>query len=116
MDKKARLSLFYQRLSDAPAAATHDEALKMLCDILNGVEDEYSNVVFNPSNWKTDGRMYPPDLDRAYSVDGFPEVIRYNSFRHDTFISSSGAIEVRVIKTNEIVFTKSDVDGKGVWA
>jgi hypothetical protein len=63
----------------------------------------------------TDGRLYPPQTDRAYAVDGFPEVVRYNSFKHDTYIASNGAIEVKVIATNVVDFTKPGANGKGVW-
>lgn len=115
MDKKARLLLFYQKLSEALAAATHDEALKLLCDTLNGVEDEHSNVVFNPDNWETDGRMYPPEVDNAFAVDGFSEVVRYRSARHNAFIGGNGAIEVKDFATGIVEFTKLGANGKGVW-
>jgi len=89
MDKYARLQLFYERLQAAPAASTQDESYALLCDTLNEVEDEHSGVPNNPLNWLTDGRLYPPQTDRVYAVDGFPEVLRYNSFRHDTYIASN---------------------------
>ena len=115
MDKFARLQLFYERLQAAPAASTHNESYTLLCDTLNAVEDEHSGVPNNPSNWQTDGRLYPPQTDRVYAVDGFPEVVRYRSFKHDTYIGSNGAIEVKVIATNEVDFTKPGANGKGVW-
>ena len=59
--------------------------------------------------------MYPPQKDRVFAVPGLPEVIRYNSFRHDTFIASNGAIEVKVIATGEVHFEKLGSNGKGVW-
>jgi len=115
MDKYARLQLFYKQLQSAPAASSHDEAFALLFDTLNTIEDEHSGVLFDPANWQTDGRLYPPQTDRAYEVDGFPEVIRYRSAGHNTYIASNGAIEVRIVATNEVDFRKSGADGRGVW-
>ena len=61
------------------------------------------------------GKEIPPQTDRVFSVDGFPEVFRYNSFKHDTYIASNGAIEIRVIVTGAVDFTKAGANGKGVW-
>jgi hypothetical protein len=115
MDKYGRLQLFYERLQAAPAASTREESYLLLCDTLNAVEDEHSGTPNNPDNFQTDGRLYPPQTDRAHEVDGFPGVIRYRSARHNTYIASNGAIEVKVVGTNEVDFTKPGADGKGVW-
>jgi hypothetical protein len=115
MDKHARLEIFYERLQAAPAAQTREEAYELLCATLNAVEDEFSGVPNNPPSWRTDGRLYPPQQDRVYTVAGFPEVLRYNSFKHDTFIASNGAIEVRIITTGAVQFAKTGANGKGVW-
>ena len=115
MNKSARLAIFYARLQEAPLAGTHDEAYELLCATLNAVEDEHSGVANNPASWQTDGRLYPPQKDRVYAVPGFSEVLRYNSFKHDTFIASNGAIEVKVISTGAVQFAKLGANGKGVW-
>ena len=115
MDKYARLQLFYERLQAAPAASTHDESYTLLCDTLNAIEDEHSGVPNNPDNWQTDGRLYPPRSDRSYAVDGFPDVVRYRSAGHNTYIAKNGAIEVKVVVTNAVDFTKLGANGKGVW-
>ena len=115
MNKDARLEIFYARLQEAAAAQTHDEAYALLCDTLNAVEDEFSGAPNNPVNWRTDGRLYPPQKDRVYAVSGFPEVLRYNSFKHDTYIASNGAIEVKLISSGDVQFSKLGANGKGVW-
>ncbi len=115
MDKYARLQLFYERLHAAPAANTHDESYVLICATLNAVEDEHSGVPHNPDNWQTDGRLYPPQPDSSYAVDGFPNVVRYRSFGHNTYIAINGAIEVKVVATNEVDFKKPGSNGKGVW-
>jgi hypothetical protein len=76
MDKNERLMLFYQLLSDAPPVSTHDEALELITVKLNAVEDEHSGVPYNPHSFLSDGRLYPPQLDNAHEVDGFPDVTR----------------------------------------
>lgn len=116
MEKDARLKLFYQILEAAPAASTHDEGYELICNTLNAIEDEHSGVPNNPNAWKRDGRLYPPQKDRAYAVAGFPRVIRYRSFNHETYIAANGAIEVKLVATGKIDFTKPGADGKGVWA
>jgi hypothetical protein len=115
MDKYARLELFYERLQAAPAVSTRQEAYALLCSILDAVEDEFSGVPNNPPSWQSDGRLYPPQQDRVYAVPGFPEVLRYNSFKHDTYIANNGAVEVRIIATNVVQFSKPGANGKGVW-
>lgn len=59
--------------------------------------------------------FYPPRHDRCYAVDGFPEVVRYRSAGHNTYIAKNGAIEVRLVATDQVEFTKPGASGKGVW-
>lgn len=59
--------------------------------------------------------MYPPQMDSVRKVDDFPEVRRYRSSNHNTFIRSNGAIEVRQVHPKEVQFAKLGADGKGVW-
>lgn len=115
MDKHTRLQLFYERLQAAPAGHTHDESYTLLCETLVAIEDEHSGVSNNPDSWQTDGRLYPPRPDRSYAVDGFPNVVRYRSFGHNTYIASNGAIEIKLVASNEVDFSKPGADGKGVW-
>lgn len=115
MDKYARIRVFYERLQAAPAASTHDESYALFCSTLIAVEDELSGVPNNPNNWLSDGRLYPPQPDRAYGVDGFPDVVRYRSFGHNTYIAKNGAVEVKIIPTNEVDFVRLGANGKGVW-
>jgi len=108
-----RFAEFKRRLTAAPVQATHDAARRLLEDTLNGVEDEFSGVPYQPENWQTDGRFYPPHDDRASDVDGCPDVVVYQSKRHETFIAANGAIEMRKL-SGEVELTKPGADGKGV--
>jgi hypothetical protein len=57
----------------------------------------------------------PPQTDRVYAVDDYPAVLRYNSFKHNTYIANNGAIEIRAIASGVIEFSKAGANGKGVW-
>ena len=65
LSKDARLRLFFDGLRSAIPAANHDEAFALIATTLNAVEGEHSGVPANPSNWQSDGRMYPPQADMA---------------------------------------------------
>ena len=84
-------------------------------ETLNQVEDELSDVPFDPDAWRTDGRMYPVQDDNAADVPNFPGVVSLRSGAHETFISPNGAIEIRDVRTDAVIFEKVGADGKGVW-
>lgn len=79
------------------------------------VEDELTDIPFNPGLFRSDGRMYPPQEDHAHAVDGHPEVTRYRSSGHNTFLGSNGAIEIRRIRGGHVDLAKHGADGRGVW-
>jgi len=114
MDKATRLRLFFDRLSMAPAAATQSEAYDLVCRTLEMVEDAHSGAPNDPQSWSTDGRLYPPQSDREHAVDGYPEVRRYRSFKHNTYVRNNGAIEIRLSGSDKVLFTKNGANGKGV--
>lgn len=100
-------------MDQAPSANSHDEAFKLLNDTLNQVEDELTDIPFQPDMWQTDGRMYPPQEDNAREVEDRGDVIRYRHKAHNTFIRDNGAIEIR--DANEkLLFEKAGADGRKV--
>jgi len=111
--REQRLREFIRRLRDAPAASSFEEARRLLEKTLNDVEDEMSGVPFDPARWESDGRMYPPQDDSERSVPGRPAVRRYRSRRHNTFIGTNGALEIRTID-DEILLSKAGVDGRSI--
>lgn len=47
--RKQRLEIYYQRLRDAPPADSFDTALRLICDTLDEVEDEFSGEPNDPA-------------------------------------------------------------------
>lgn len=109
--RSERLAEFYRRLGAAPAASDADEAYSLLCDTLNEVEDDMTGIPFDPTRWRTDGRMYPPQSDRMSIHPDRPDLRYYYSRGHDTLIGANGAIEIRD-RAGNVVFAKPGADGK----
>lgn len=113
--KRERFAEFLRRLASAPPAATSLEAFQQLASVLNEVEDELTSIPFNPDTWQTDGRMYPPQQDSIRVIDGHPNVKRFRSRSHNTFFGDNGAIEIRAVTGETVIFTKPGADARGVW-
>lgn len=119
--KPRRLRKFLDRLGQLPAAASHHEALTQLRNVLDAVEDEHSGVPHDASNWQSDGRMYAPEADNRRRVPGYPQVSRYRSRAHNTFLGSNGAIEIRCAspgvrpENGDVLLSKPGADGRSVW-
>ncbi len=112
--KEDRLEEFLRRLGYAPAAKMFDEAYSQICNILNEVENEMTSISYQPENWQSDGRLYPPQIDNMRAVPGRDKVKRFRSLGHNTFIGENGSIEIQAIESNVIIFSKPGEDGKKV--
>jgi hypothetical protein len=108
-----RFAAFLKRLIAAPPVNTAREAFDLVCDTLNEVEDELTDIPYHPVNRGTDGRMYPPQPDSARDLPGRADLVRYRSRGHNTYIRDNGAIEIRDLVGN-VVLSKSGSDGLGV--
>jgi hypothetical protein len=111
--KGQRLAEIFRRLAAAPPAASHDEAYRLLCDTIDAVEDELTTTPKNPANWMTDGRIYPPQVDYCFEVSNRPDLKRYESKRHNTFIRDNGAITTVAKGGKVVMFDKPGADGRG---
>ncbi|MEQ8966374.1 MAG: hypothetical protein RID91_11155 [Azospirillaceae bacterium] len=111
MPKSERVAEFLRRLGDAPPASSHGEAFDLLADTLNRVEDEFTDVPFDPTRYLSDGRLYPPQADSSRSVDGRPDLTRYRSRGHNTWIGENGAIHVRTLN-GTVLLDKPGAGGK----
>ena len=103
---------------DAEPARTQEEAYALLCDTMNEVEDEFSGVIYDPMNFLNDGRFYPPQRDARRSVAGRPDLVRYRSRGHNTFISEDGAIRIQSVpkarQETVVILDKPGHNGKKV--
>jgi hypothetical protein len=113
--RAVRLSEFLRRLGVLAPAATREEARKQIEDTLTSVENELTTIPSDPTTRGSDGRMYPPEDDAVRDVPDHPEVLRFRSRGHNTYIRSNGAIEVREVRGGRTVFEKPGADGRKVW-
>jgi hypothetical protein len=115
VDKEQRLKEFVERLDRADRASSGEEAYELLVTTLNATEDALTGIPFDPDNWRNDGRMYPPQQDSAREVPGHPEITRYRSFKHNTWIRTNGAIRIEERESGSCLLNKPGRDGKEVW-
>jgi hypothetical protein len=108
--KKERFEIFVKRLNAAEPAGSAEDALILLGDILNDVEDEFSGIPNNPELWETDGRMYPPQEDSRRNVPGQPSLRRYRSRAHNTYIGVNGSIRIETVE-GKILLEKAGHNG-----
>ena len=114
VSKSERLRELFRRLASAPPASTDDEARELLTRVLMQVENDLTDIPNTPENWRTDGRMYPPQDDSRREVAGWPTVTRYRSLWHNTYIARNGAIEIAAVG-GDVLLSKPGADGRHVW-
>lgn len=111
ISKAKRLQEFLKRLQASPSASTADEAFDLLAQTLNAVEDEYSGVPFRPENWRTDGRLYPPQEDSRVKFSERPSLRKYRNKGHYNFIGINGSIRIETLE-GDVLLDKSGQDGR----
>src|SRR5690242_629616 len=94
LSKAERTAMFFKRLENAPLCSSAVEAFDLVCNTLNEIEDQFTSVPYNPANWESDGRLYPPGEDAKRSVPSHPEITRYRHRKHSTWIADNGAIKI----------------------
>lgn len=112
--KRERLNEFLRRLSLEAPVGNAQESRDQMARLLNQVEDEMTSIPYDPSKWKTDGRMYPPFDDSIRAVPGWSTITRFRHVGHNTFLAANGAIEIQNLQ-RVVLFTKKGANGKGVW-
>ena len=102
---------FFRRLQAAPPANSSEDAFDLLTQTLNAVEDEFSGVPYRPENWRTDGRMYPPQEDSRVKLLERPSVRKYRSKGHYDYIGLNGSIRIETLE-GEVLVDKPGRDGQ----
>ena len=110
-----RLQELFSRLERHPPFTSFEEAYAGLISVLDAVEDELTGIPNNPRNWKTDGRMYPPQQDNWFPVAGRSDVTRMRTRAHNVFIAVNGAMEIQEASTGVVRLSKPGSDGKEIW-
>ncbi|MGA2867937.1 MAG: hypothetical protein ABSF34_02070 [Verrucomicrobiota bacterium] len=113
ISKAKRLQEFLKRLQAAPPANSTDEAVNLLTQTLNVVEDEFSGVPYRPENWRTDGRMYPPQEDSRVKFPERPSLRKYRNKGHYHYIGLNGSIRIETLEA-EILLDKPRRDGRKI--
>ena len=111
ISKAKRLREFLQQLQAAPPATSADEAFDLLAQTLNDVEDEFSGVPYRPENWRTDGRLYPPQEDSRVKFPERPSLRKYRNKGHYNYIGLNGSIRIETTEA-EILLDKPGQDGR----
>ena len=106
MDITQRLELFFRRLAEAPPAASAEEALALVCRLMEEVEEEFCPVPKQtPAPTDFTGRMYPPQEDRIRLMeDG---ILRANTRHHRIFCRSDGGIDIWHLPTKRHILSKT---------
>lgn len=114
MDRSRRFALFLAALERAPAAHDLASARLLLEDELNRIEEAHSGAPYDPENWMTDGRMYPPhdDFEQPCPVAG---AALFHSLGHAIWFATNGAIRIegrRRANKGRVELDKPGTDGK----
>jgi hypothetical protein len=113
--RDVRLAEFFRRLGRRGPFSSLDEAYLALVSVLEEVEDELTGVENEPTRWKFDGRLYPPQHDNWSRDPNHPHVTRMRTRGHNVFIADNGAIEVWEVLTGVVQFSMPGSDGMEVW-
>ena len=111
-----RFAVFLDRLAAALPATNEQDALRIIGEVMNAVEDEMTDIPFDPSQWEVDGRMYPPQVDKRSPMAGMPGLYRYKTRRHWVIISDRGDVAIVHSVTKQTIFSapgKDETEGGG---
>lgn len=104
-----RIRLLYERLQNAPPCRTADEALGLICVVLEAVEDEWSGVPRDPNPTKEfEGRMYPPQGDSITLTGDGGKRVRTKG--HQIFLEANGTITFKRLSNHTVEFVKQGAE------
>jgi len=106
MEIHERLAIFYRRLEAAAPATNAEEALSLVCRLIEQVEDEFCTVPREePQPLRFTGRMYAPQQDR---VRRLPEGgVVADTRRHRIYCQPDGTISIVQMPSRKTVMIKA---------
>lgn len=110
MDITERLKEFFRRLEAAPPASTAEEALALVCRLIEEVEDDLCPLPRQepPPSMRFTGRMYAPKGDRITRLaDG---TLIADARRHRILCRPNGGISVIHMPAKSLVLYKKGKD------
>src|SRR5579862_3928305 len=101
MELYQRLEIFFARLQAAPPARDAEDALALICRLIEDVENDYCDIPrVDPPPKEPTGRMYPPQSDSIHrSGRG---IIRIRTAGHVIVCAPDGAIRIENIRKRRI--------------
>jgi hypothetical protein len=106
MNIQERLAVFFQRLEAAPPASSAEEAMALVCHLIEEVEEEFCPLPREnpPPMLRFTGRMYAPQKDRIRRLEG--GILMAAARRHRIFCEPNGAVVIRDVHDDAIVLKK----------
>ena len=106
MNIQQRLEVFFQRLKDAPPVANAEEAMRLVCRLIEEVEDEFCPLPREnpPPGLRFTGRMYAPQTDRIWPLKSGG--LSAETRRHLIYCFPDGRIEIKDADTKTPALTK----------
>lgn len=103
---KQRLNIYYQKLQSAPAPKNQSEAIFLINNTLDEVEDAYSGIRKFPIPGKSEsnGRMYPIQKDQIRKLRNGKMKLRTKG--QQIFIDKNGTFRIKDLKNNLILEKK----------
>src|SRR4051812_28762599 len=104
MELHQRLDVFLDRLQSAPACHTAEEALALVCRLIEEVEDEFCSLprATRPPFHFT-GRMYAPQADRVRRIGG---LLVATTRHHRIWCRPDGSIRIVHVPSKQSVLEK----------
>ena len=93
MEQHERLKIFFERLLLAPPCASAEEAIRLVCHLIEEVENEFCPIprTATPPKIPT-GRMYPPQADSMRHMNSGH--IRARTAGHVILCAPDGSIRI----------------------
>jgi hypothetical protein len=109
MNIQERLEIFFQRLKAAPPANSAEEAMALVCRLIEEVEDEFCPIPREnpPPRLRFTGRMYAPQVDRITRLKN--RTLVAETRRHLIYCFANGGIRIDDANEDTAVLIK---DGK----